>query len=262
MAKTKIAIWLIFIICQHFIFVNHLAIISAVLPKSIDNVDLMSYNMITDVKKGAEFMKKIKKGQAMYESLPDLEIHYESFGERLRAIRKERGMTQDEFAAILGTSKQILSRYELEQRSPKIEQVKKYAEKLQVSVDYLLGDTESEAIFNGICSDKNRKPFYKIFIEVTTKMGLDIPAIVRVTGLTDRQVRMIIVRQMKDAPLPIALQLSKTLNVPLEVWAGDKSYAPSEISVTAYEVAKAYDNASLKDRNTARLALNLETVKE
>lgn len=230
--------------------------------KSVDNVDSMRYNMITDVKKGVEFMKKTKKDQVMYETLPDLEIHYESFGKRLRTIRKERGMTQDEFAAILGTSKQILSRYELEQRSPKIEQVKKYAEKLQVSVDYLLGDTESEAVFNGICLDKNRKPFYKIFIEITTELGLDIPETVRVTGLTDRQVRTIIIRQMKDAPLPIALQLSKTLNVPLEVWAGDKSYAPSEISANAYEVARAYDNASLKDRNTARLALNLETLND
>lgn len=37
---------------------------------------------------------------------------------------------------------------------------------------------------------------------------------------------------------------------------------PSEVSANAYEVARAYDKASLKDRNTARLALNLDTVKE
>ncbi|MBR2885652.1 MAG: helix-turn-helix transcriptional regulator, partial [Clostridia bacterium] len=84
--------------------------------------------------------------QLDFDNLPDVDVHYTSFGERLREIRREYGLTQDEFAAILGTSKQILSRYELEQRSPKIEQVKKYAEKLHVSVDYLLGDTESEAV--------------------------------------------------------------------------------------------------------------------
>ena len=207
-------------------------------------------------------MKKTKKHQDQFKNLPDVEIHYASFGERLREIRKERGMTQDEFASILVTSKQILSRYELEQRSPKIEQVKKYAEKLQVSVDFLLGDTESEAVFNSICSNKQRKPFYKIFIDVTSEMGLDIPGIVRVTGLTDRQVRMIIVRQIKDAPLPIALQLSETLNVPLNLWTGNEEYVPNEISVNAFEVARAYDKATIKDRNTARLALNLETVKE
>jgi len=110
--------------------------------------------------------------QLDFDNLPDVDVHYTSFGERLREIRREHGLTQDEFAAILGTSKQILSRYELEQRSPKIEQVKKYAEKLQVSVDYLLGDTESEAVFNTICLNKKRKPFYKIFIDVTVEMGI------------------------------------------------------------------------------------------
>jgi len=200
--------------------------------------------------------------QLDFDNLPDVDVHYTSFGERLREIRREHGLTQDEFAAILGTSKQILSRYELEQRSPKIEQVKKYAEKLQVSVDYLLGDTESEAVFNTICSNKKRKPFYKIFIDVTDEMGLDIPGIVRVTGLTDNQVRLIIVRQMKDAPLPIALQLSDTLNVPLNVWVGDEDYEPTEVSVNAFEVARAYDKACLKDKNTARYALNLQMSEE
>jgi len=200
--------------------------------------------------------------QLDFDNLPDVDVHYTSFGERLREIRREHGLTQDEFAAILGTSKQILSRYELEQRSPKIEQVKKYAEKLQVSVDYLLGDTESEAVFNTICSNKKRKPFYKIFIDVTDEMGLDIPGIVRVTGLTDNQVRLIIVRQMKDAPLPIALQLSDTLNVPLNVWVGAEDYEPTEVSVNAFEVARAYDKACLKDKNTARYALNLQMSEE
>lgn len=207
-------------------------------------------------------MREDKKIQAEMDSLPEIDIHFTSFGERLRELRKEKGLSQDEFAKILGTSKQILSRYELGQRSPKIEQVSKYAEKLKVSVDYLLGDTESEAVYEELCNELKGLPFYKIFIEVTMKMGLYIPDIVRVTGLTDRQVRSIITRRMKDAPLPIAMQLSETLNVPLEVWAGGKAYMPSELSANAYEVARAYDKAILKDRNTARLALNLDVVKE
>ncbi len=207
-------------------------------------------------------MKDNKKEQALIESLPEVDIHFTSFGERLREIRKEMGLTQDEFAKLLGSSKQILSRYELEQRSPKIDQVRKYAEKLKVSVDYLLGDNEAEAVYDELCGKLQGKPFYKIFIDVTEEMGLNIPDIVRITGLTDRQVRSIIVRRMKDAPLPIALKLSETLNVPLGVWTGGKVYVPSEISAGAYEIARAYDKASLKDRNTARLALNLETVKE
>ncbi|MBR3995632.1 MAG: helix-turn-helix domain-containing protein [Clostridia bacterium] len=207
-------------------------------------------------------MNDSKKEQAVIDSLPDLDLHFTSFGERLRELRKEKGLSQDEFAKILGTSKQILSRYELGQRSPKIEQVSKYAEKLKVSVDYLLGDSEAEAMYSEMCGELQGKPFYEIFKDITVEMGLNISDIVRITGLTDKQVRTIIIRRMKDAPLPIAMQLSEKLNVPLEVWAGGKEYMPSELSANAYEVARAYDKANLKDRNTARLALNLETVKE
>lgn len=194
---------------------------------------------------------------------PEVDIEYVSFGERLRSIRKQKDMSQDEFAKLLDTSKQVLSRYETGQRIPKITQVQQYAKALNVSADYLMGDSSEEAAFNSLCAEGGEHPpFYKIFIDVTEQLGLDIPGTVRVTGLTDRQVRTIITRRMKDAPLPIALQLSDTLGVPLEVWTGDRSYQPQDITVEAREVARAYDKASLKDRNTARLALDLEPVQE
>ncbi|MBR5094480.1 MAG: helix-turn-helix domain-containing protein [Oscillospiraceae bacterium] len=59
------------------------------------------------------------------------------FGEKLKAIRIERHMTQEELARVLGTSKQVISRYETNQRSPKIDIVYGYAERLGVPVDYL-----------------------------------------------------------------------------------------------------------------------------
>jgi len=62
-------------------------------------------------------------------------------------------------------------------------------------------------------------------------MGLLIPDIVRITGLTDWQIRTIIFRRMKEVPLPIAFQLSRTLDVPLEVWMGNESYKAGEITV-------------------------------
>lgn len=66
--------------------------------------------------------------------------------------------------------------------------------------------------------------FYKIFIKVTEDMGLDIPAIVQKTGLSDREARGIIMKQMKNAPLPIALKLTEALGVPLQVWTGELPY--------------------------------------
>ena len=190
-----------------------------------------------------------------------MQEQYSAFGVRLRQIRKEMGLSQDEFAKHLGTTKQVLSRYETNQRAPKITVAREYATKLGVSVDYMLGGSAEEGDFAELCQQSEYKPFYKIFIEVTAdRLGLDIPAVVRVTGLTDGQVRTIIARRVKDAPLPLALQLSDTLGVPLEVWAGDTMYTPAEISAEAREVALAYDRANSKDRNTARLALDLEPV--
>ena len=183
-----------------------------------------------------------------------------AFGDRLRQIRKEKGLSQEEFAKILGTSKQVLSRYETSQRAPKITLASQYAEKLGVTLDYMLGDTEEEATFYELCPKTIDKPFYKIFMDVTEKMGLNIPGIVRVTGLTDRQVRTIITRHLKDAPLSLALQLTDTLGVPLEVWNGDMSYTSTDISVEAREVASAYDRADSKSRNIARSALDLELL--
>ena len=185
-----------------------------------------------------------------------VDVTYASFGDRLRAIRKEKGMSQDEFAQMLGTSKQVLSRYEIGQRIPKITQVQEYAKRLNVSADYLMGDSAEEAAFNSLCP-KDHPPFYKIFLDVMEQMGQDIPGMAQVSGLTDRQVRTIIIRQMKDAPLPIAMQLSDTLGVPLEVWTGDRRYQPTDITAEARQVARAYDKAGQKEKAMVRMALAL-----
>ena len=198
-------------------------------------------------------MEKIKQ---LYPGYEDVELPSTSFGARLRQIRKELGETQDEFAARIGTSKQVLSRYESGQRIPKISLAEKYSKALGVSVDYLMGECVQETAFETICT-QSEKPFYKIFIDVTVEMGLLIPDIVRITGLTDRQVRTIIFRRMKEAPLPIALQLSRTLDVPLEVWTGNEEYKAAAISMEAREVAKAYDRADEKSREIVRLAVGL-----
>ena len=70
------------------------------------------------------------------------EIKTSHFGERLKAIRCSRHMSQEEMGALLGTCKQVISRYEKSDREPKITVLMEYADKLHVSVDYLLGIRE------------------------------------------------------------------------------------------------------------------------
>lgn len=201
--------------------------------------------------------------QRIKELYPDMEAEPEptSFGQRLRKIRKEFGESQDEFAARIGTTKQVLSRYEVGQRIPKISLAEKYAKSLGVTVDYLMGGSPQEEALDSVCRHTG-KPFYQIFLDVTEEMGLLIPDIVRITGLTDWQVRTIILRHMKEAPLPIALQLSRTLEVPLEVWTGNEEYKVGDISFRAKEAAMAYDRATPKERAMVRMVLDLPPVEE
>lgn len=71
------------------------------------------------------------------------------FGDKLKALRIERNLTQDELAKFLGTSKQVISRYENNLRSPKIDIVSDYADKLGVSLEYL-ADNQAPAVSNAI----------------------------------------------------------------------------------------------------------------
>lgn len=198
------------------------------------------------------------------ESLQDPENPFRPFGDRLKEIRKQKDMSLEEFAQLLGTSKQALSRYELGQVDPKISQVRKYARILGLSIDYLMGDEEAEVDKNVFWRRKEkRQPFYKIFIEVTKeKMHLDIYDVARITGMTHWEVRQIITRQIKVAPLELAVRLSETLNVPLETWIDSRYYKPSPISFDGQEVALAYDQADMKSKNMVRMALDLELIKE
>lgn len=61
------------------------------------------------------------------------------FGYVLREIRQDRKWSQEELAKCLGTSKQVISRYETGQRVPKITTVADYAKRLGVTLEYLMG---------------------------------------------------------------------------------------------------------------------------
>ena len=67
-----------------------------------------------------------------------------SFSETLRRLRFERHMTQEEFAELLGTTKQNISRYESGAVSPKISTAAIMADKLGISLSELTGDPLSE----------------------------------------------------------------------------------------------------------------------
>ena len=61
------------------------------------------------------------------------------FGDTLRQLRKERGLSQDELAALLGTTKQVISRYETKKRVPRLSVVAEFAQKLGLPLSVLSG---------------------------------------------------------------------------------------------------------------------------
>ncbi|TCL61933.1 DNA-binding XRE family transcriptional regulator [Hydrogenispora ethanolica] len=63
----------------------------------------------------------------------------EVFAQRLKELREENQLTQEQLADQISTSKQVISRYEKNQREPGINIVAKIADFFQVSIDYLAG---------------------------------------------------------------------------------------------------------------------------
>ena len=62
--------------------------------------------------------------------------------ERLRVLRKEKKMRQEDVAAVLGLSTNGYQRYELNQRDPDAPLIVAIADFYNVSADYLLGRSD------------------------------------------------------------------------------------------------------------------------
>ena len=68
------------------------------------------------------------------------------FGQRLRQLRKEEGLTQQQLSSILGLDRTSVVKYETSSVGPSKEVMKKISDHFNVSIDYLLGnDTMAES---------------------------------------------------------------------------------------------------------------------
>lgn len=62
------------------------------------------------------------------------------FGKRIKSLRKEKGLTQEELGKIINVTKVSICCYERESRVPTLETLIALAEVFGVDVDYLLGN--------------------------------------------------------------------------------------------------------------------------
>lgn len=72
-----------------------------------------------------------------------------TFGERLRKLRQDRELKQEQIAAILNVSPSSVGMYERGEREPSLDTLIKLSEFYKVSLDYLLkGKKEDDILLN------------------------------------------------------------------------------------------------------------------
>ncbi len=91
------------------------------------------------------------------------------FGTRLKNLRKQAGLTQQQLATQLGITKSVVSFYELQERSPSPEVLTKLAAIFHVSADYLLGLDTRETIDVSDLDEKDIQAVRAIVERLRTK---------------------------------------------------------------------------------------------
>ena len=84
------------------------------------------------------------------------------FGKRLKALRLEKGWTQEMLAKRLGLSKSIVSAYETSLRYPSYEILVRVCDVYGVSADYLLGIHSRREIDTSGLSAENERLVYQL----------------------------------------------------------------------------------------------------
>lgn len=71
-----------------------------------------------------------------------------TFGNRLKTLRKEKGYTQQDLSDILKITKSTVSMYENDNREPEFEKLEEIADLFNVNLDYLLGRSNQRNVFD------------------------------------------------------------------------------------------------------------------
>ena len=101
------------------------------------------------------------------------------FAEKMQKLRKERGMSQENLAEIIGVSRQSVSKWESGQSYPEMDKMIALSELFNVSVDNLVKDTPSgntetaQNLHNSYIVDV-RSPFHYEYKSKRTCLGLPL----------------------------------------------------------------------------------------
>lgn len=65
-----------------------------------------------------------------------------TIGEHIMLLRKQKGLSQAELGKVIGTSGDVIGRYERDVITPSIDVIVNIADALEVSIDFLVGKTK------------------------------------------------------------------------------------------------------------------------
>ena len=71
-----------------------------------------------------------------------------TFGQKVSKLRKEKRLSQINVADAVGVSRDAISRYERDDIIPSVENAKKIAKILNVSLDYLVSDEDKQDVLD------------------------------------------------------------------------------------------------------------------
>lgn len=97
-----------------------------------------------------------------------------NFQQRIKELRKEKRITQQEFADVFFLNKSSISRYEHGTQMPEADMLTKMADYFDVTLDYLLGRTNNK-----------REPELKIALNTFSTNGLNEDDIEMVKGIIE-----------------------------------------------------------------------------
>ena len=89
-----------------------------------------------------------------------------TLGKRLAALRREKGLKQDELSEILGVSPQAISKWENDQTCPDISLLPTIAKTFGISVDELLSGKQEEAPTVRIVPENERKDIKDMLLRI------------------------------------------------------------------------------------------------
>lgn len=78
-------------------------------------------------------------------------------GQKLGSVRKERGLTQNQFAKILSITEPAVRKYESGTIEPKLNTIVRFAKALDINPTKLLPDDFFEAIYDYISQKENEQ---------------------------------------------------------------------------------------------------------